>query len=69
MCEKVYLDEMSKDEIVREAYLLYTLKENLIKVMDKWNKLYCESCKHRFKVKKEFKGIITCPYCGDYVDG
>ena len=29
----------------------------------------CPHCKLRFGVERFYMGIITCPYCGDYVEG
>jgi len=32
-------------------------------------KIACKKCKKNFGVDKNFIGVITCPYCGEYVEG
>ncbi|MBU1423124.1 MAG: hydrogenase maturation nickel metallochaperone HypA [Bacteroidetes bacterium] len=32
-------------------------------------KLKCPHCNKEFGIDKEFIGIVTCPYCGKYVEG
>ena len=32
-------------------------------------KLKCPSCKKQFGIDKEYIGVVTCPYCGEYVEG
>lgn len=32
-------------------------------------KLECRHCKKAFGINKEYIGIVTCPYCGKYVEG
>jgi ribosomal protein L37AE/L43A len=32
-------------------------------------KLKCSHCNKEFGIDKEYIGIITCPYCGKYVEG
>lgn len=31
--------------------------------------LECKKCGEKFQVNNDFMGIITCPYCGEYVEG
>ncbi len=32
-------------------------------------KLNCVKCKNKFKIEWEYVGVITCPYCSEYVEG
>ena len=32
-------------------------------------KLKCSHCNHEFGIEREYMGVITCPYCGEYVEG
>ena len=32
-------------------------------------KLKCPHCNKEFGIDREYIGIITCPYCGRYVEG
>jgi ribosomal protein L37AE/L43A len=32
-------------------------------------KLECPHCNHEFGIEREYNGVITCPYCGKYVEG
>lgn len=32
-------------------------------------KLKCLHCSKEFGIDREYIGIITCPYCGKYVEG
>jgi transcription initiation factor IIE alpha subunit len=32
-------------------------------------KLKCPKCKFNFGVERLFIGVITCPYCGEYIEG
>lgn len=32
-------------------------------------KLKCPHCDKEFGIDKEYIGIVTCPYCGKYVEG
>lgn len=32
-------------------------------------RIACKKCKRDFGVERYFEGIITCPYCGEYVEG
>jgi len=32
-------------------------------------KLKCPHCSKEFGIDKEYIGIVTCPYCGEYVEG
>ncbi len=32
-------------------------------------KLKCPHCNKEFGIDREYVGIITCPYCGKYVEG
>jgi hypothetical protein len=32
-------------------------------------KLFCESCELYFGYDPEFWGVVTCPYCSEYVGG
>lgn len=29
----------------------------------------CPHCGRKFGVDKDYIGIITCPYCGNYIEG
>ncbi|GEM_PF-6015196 len=46
-----------------------------LKRMDKENfyfigaKLKCPHCDYDFGIEREYMGVITCPYCGEYVEG
>jgi len=31
--------------------------------------LECPHCEHSFKIENDYMGVITCPYCGEYVEG
>lgn len=35
----------------------------------KFSLLNCSGCNEEFKVDNEFVGVITCPYCGTYIEG
>lgn len=39
--------------------------------MDKegFTQLTCPSCSELFYTNDEYVGVITCPYCGTYVEG
>lgn len=32
-------------------------------------KLKCQHCNKDFGIDREYIGIVTCPYCGKYVEG
>ena len=34
-------------------------------------KLKCpnDNCKKEFGIDREYMGVVTCPYCGEYVEG
>ncbi|MCX7001623.1 MAG: hypothetical protein NT106_15230 [Candidatus Sumerlaeota bacterium] len=32
-------------------------------------KLVCPECNNEFAILRDFVGVITCPYCGEYVEG
>ncbi|PKM92909.1 MAG: hypothetical protein CVU80_00935 [Elusimicrobia bacterium HGW-Elusimicrobia-4] len=32
-------------------------------------KLKCPHCKEKFGIEIDYMGVITCPYCGGYVEG
>jgi transcription initiation factor IIE alpha subunit len=32
-------------------------------------KLKCPHCKKKFGIDKNYLGVITCPYCGKYIEG
>jgi len=32
-------------------------------------KLVCQDCEKAFGIDKEYIGIVTCPYCGKYIEG
>jgi len=32
-------------------------------------KLNCPNCDKRFGIEWDYIGIVTCPYCGEYVEG
>ena len=46
-----------------------------LKRMDKENfyfvssKLKCPHCGKNFGIDREYMGVVTCPYCGEYVEG
>ncbi len=43
-----------------------------IELMDKVQfivDIVCEKCKLTFGVDSKYLGVITCPYCGEYVEG
>lgn len=53
-------------------------EENIIKELKKSDeedfyfvgaKLKCPHCNHEFGIEREYMGVITCPYCGEYVEG
>lgn len=29
----------------------------------------CKKCRKEFAINKNFIGVITCPYCGNHVEG
>ena len=31
--------------------------------------LKCDGCQSLFYVIDSYSGVITCPYCGDYIEG
>ncbi|MDQ1265730.1 MAG: hypothetical protein QG635_881 [Bacteroidota bacterium] len=33
------------------------------------DKLLCPSCDFYFGIVEDYIGVITCPYCGEYVEG
>jgi len=46
-----------------------------LKIMDEEDfyfvgaKLKCPHCNHEFGIEREYIGVITCTYCGKYVEG
>ena len=36
---------------------------------DDYTELTCPECGEVFWVANDYNGVITCPYCGDYVEG
>lgn len=53
-------------------------EENIIKELKKSDKedfyfmgakLKCPYCQEEFGIDREYMGVITCPYCGKYVEG
>ncbi|MEW6609077.1 MAG: hypothetical protein AB1414_16810, partial [bacterium] len=32
-------------------------------------RLKCPHCRREFGIDREYIGIVTCPYCGKYVEG
>lgn len=32
-------------------------------------KLECLKCKRKFGIEIDYMGIITCPYCDEYIEG
>lgn len=32
-------------------------------------KLKCKACKYVFGIDEQYMGVITCPYCAEYVEG
>lgn len=48
-------------------------KKNMIKILRKdyfvGDKLKCKSCDTFFGIELEYMGVITCPYCSEYVEG
>jgi len=32
-------------------------------------RLKCEKCKKEFKIEIGYMGVITCPYCSEYIEG
>ncbi len=39
------------------------------KTIQKIENIKCLDCKRKFGIDIEYIGIITCPYCGKYVEG
>ena len=37
--------------------------------MIEYVELYCKVCKLYFKVDEDVQGVITCPYCSEYIEG
>ncbi len=35
----------------------------------KTENIECLKCKQKFGVDVDYIGVITCPYCGEYVEG
>lgn len=69
MCEITYLDKLPIEEKIAEAYLLLKRNKHLTDTLNKFATLYCDMCKLYFRVDKTFEGVITCPYCGVYIEG
>ena len=54
-----------------------SIEESILKLrkLDKENfyfvdaKLKCPHCNKEFGIDREYVGIVTCPYCGKYVEG
>ena len=42
---------------------------NELKPEDVITMLECPKCKERFGVQESWVGVITCPYCSEYVEG
>lgn len=38
-------------------------------VFSKMENIKCQKCKKKFGIDVNHIGIITCPYCGGYVEG
>lgn len=62
------LTDVQEDYILNEAKEKYLEKKNAMK-HEYFATLYCKSCKLHFNVIKDYGNVITCPYCGDYVEG
>ena len=69
--ELTYAQENYLEVEAKERYYnkKYRKKQQLANNINAFTILYCESCKLHFKVKKDYGNIVTCPYCGDYMDG
>ncbi len=65
--EITYLDKLPIEEQIAEAYLLLRRNKQLTDNINQFVTFFC--CKRAFRVDKGFEGVITCPYCGIYVDG
>lgn len=33
------------------------------------SEIICHNCEIPFSIDKDYIGIVTCPYCGEYVEG
>lgn len=48
-------------------------KKDMIKILEKdyfvGLKTKCENCESFFGIDLEYMGVVTCPYCGEYVEG
>ena len=40
-----------------------------VDIQDKLVTITCGKCKLKFGIGKTYLGVITCPYCGCYVEG
>ncbi len=48
-------------------------KKDMLKILKKdyfvGDKLECGGCGTTFGIEFEYMGVITCPYCSEYVEG
>ena len=44
-------------------------KKIKIKKEEKFDSISCKKCEDEFGLNKEYIGVVTCPYCGEYVEG
>lgn len=57
--------------------MIIRVKKKLAKAVgiDRKNYLYigytlkCNHCKTYFGIESEYIGVVTCPYCGEYLEG
>jgi len=39
------------------------------RITDGYIELSCNNCKRGFKIDRNYEGVVTCPYCGNLVEG
>lgn len=68
--------------LILQGFIMFKNNKHKMKELDKMttqqklNKkgsetvsIECKECRLTFGVDSEYIGIITCPYCGEYVEG
>lgn len=68
------------EELAEILHLQIDLTEGNITIEEYWEKwerrekevkarLKCKKCKKEFKIENDYMGVVTCPYCSEYIEG
>ena len=74
------LDGDETEQLAEILHLQIDLIEGNITEEEYWGKwerrekevkarLKCKKCKKEFKIENDYMGIVTCPYCSEYIEG